>query len=324
MVVKLTALVTALLLDVLLGDPPNRFHPVVAMGSLIRKLTADWNRGGSGFRLVMGIVVVLLGGALFSLPWLLVEAWVTPLADWLQGVLLGILLKPVFSCRSLLKAGREVQMALQDGDLEEGRRLVSWHLVSRDTSQLSEGEVASAAVESLAENLTDSFLAPLMYFTIGGLPLAWAYRFVNTADAMIGYRTKEFETFGKAAARFDDALNWLPARISALAIVFAAILPGYSVSGAWRTMRQQFARTVSPNAGWTMAAAAGALGVRLEKRGAYCLEGGEDLPDIQDIRRARILLTVAMILCILFCGAAAFAVQSLSSPVGHGMVIGSV
>jgi len=300
--VKLIALAAALALDIFAGDPPTRLHPVAAMGALIRWLTHRWNHGSSAHRLLAGCVLALVGAALFSLPWILALNLFSFLPVWIRGVLLGLLLKPVFSFRTLLKAGREVQLALSSGDLVEARRLAAWHLVSRDTTDLSSQEVSAAAVESLAENLTDSFLAPLLCFAVGGLPLAWAYRFINTADAMIGYRSDAFEFFGKASARIDDMLNWLPARATGLLLVIAAGLTGLDMHAAWKTMLAQHNRTSSPNAGWTMAAAAGALRVTLAKREYYSLEGGPDLPQADDIGRAETLLKTAAAVGTVLCG----------------------
>lgn len=305
----LISLAFALVLDLSFGDPPTRFHPVAAMGTLIRQLTR-WNRGSSTRRLLAGCALVLLGAALFSLPWILLHNPFSSIPVWMQVVLTGLLLKPVFSFRTLLKAGREVQRALSTGDLVEGRRLVAWHLVSRDTSHLSSQEVAAAVVESLAENLTDSFVAPLLCFAVGGLPLAWAYSFINTADAMIGYRSEEFEHFGKAAARLDDILNWLPARVTGVLLVLAAGLTGLDMHAAWKTMLAQHNRTSSPNAGWTMAAAAGALGVTLVKRENYSLEGGPALPQPGDISRTVGLLRAAAAAATVLCGVVIAALNS--------------
>jgi adenosylcobinamide-phosphate synthase len=305
MAASLIALLTALLIDLALGDPPNRFHPVVAMGSVIRlgdRLAGDGRPAG---RFLCGLGILLLGAGLFGLPWLALPGLIHALPVWLQGILQGLLLKPMFSLRRLLEAGRAVQCALEQGTLGEARQLVAWHLVSRDTSQLSAGQVSSAAIESLAENLTDSFFAPLLAFALGGLPLAWFYRFCNTADAMIGYHTPRYEYLGKPAARLDDALNWLPARLAGLFLVAAAGLCRESLSGAWRGLRRDHARTSSPNAGWTMAAAAGALGVRLEKIGHYCLAGGENWPTPGDISRASRMILAAAGLAALFCGGVA-------------------
>jgi adenosylcobinamide-phosphate synthase len=311
--VGLIALSVAVGLDLVFGDPPNRFHPVVAMGSLIRWGMDRAPQAGAARQLLFGSAWILFGGSLFALPWVLLGGWISPLPAWAQGLILGILLKPVFSLRRLLEAGRNVQAALQDGNLPDARRLVAWHLVSRDTASLDAGQVASATIESLAENLTDSFFAPLLAFAIGGVPLAWFYRFANTADAMIGYHTPQFEYLGKFAARLDDVLNWLPARLAALLVVAAGgvcglkpsrgLKPslGLKPSGAWRTMLAYHSRTSSPNAGWTMAAAAGALSVRLEKIGHYCLEGGRELPSAEDIHRAAVLVVVGAGLCFVVC-----------------------
>jgi adenosylcobinamide-phosphate synthase len=196
------------------------------------------------------------------------------------------LLKPIFAYRNLRRAVMSVAEALVQHNLAEARRLLGWHLVSRDTSNLSEAEVVGAAIESLAENLTDSLTAPLLAYAIGGLPVAWGYRFVNTADAMWGYRTSEFEQLGKFPARLDDILNWLPARLTGWLLVVAAWLVGADARRAARTMLTQHRRTPSPNAGWTMSAMAGALGVTLNKRGVYELEGGPGRLDVAAIRRA--------------------------------------
>lgn len=308
MTAALIALLTAFLIDFTLGDPPNRFHPVVAMGSLIRALTGRWNRGGNARRFFAGTGLILIGGALFSVPWVLLGGFAEArLPGWIVGLLMGLCLKPVFAFRGLLKAGREVRQALLKDDLTEARRLVAWHLVSRDTSTLSEGQVASATIESLAENLTDSFLSPLLCFGVGGLGLAWFYRFVNTADAMIGYHSADFEYFGKFAARLDDVLNWLPARIAALLLILAAGLCRLSTRKAFHTMIDQHHRTSSPNAGWTMAAAAGALGIILEKPRNYRLEGGQALPQAEDISRALRLVAVSLFVSLIFCGGLIFA-----------------
>ena len=311
MQVALIALLTAFLMDLLLGDPPNRFHPVVAMGNLIRRGTRQWNRGSSTRQFWLGAALMLGGGALFALPWLPVQMAWQGLPIWAQGVLTGVFLKPVFAFRGLLKAGQEVQQALLADDLTAARKLTAWHLVSRDTGQLSGPQIASAAVESLAENLTDSFLSPLLCFAVGGLPLAWFYRFINTADAMIGYRTPAYEYFGKFAARLDDVLNWLPARLAGFWLAAAAGLCRLDAKTALRVMIGQHDRTSSPNAGWTMAAAAGALGVVLEKSAHYRLEGSSQYPEARDIGRAIQLVRVSLWASLLFCGGVIFGVQSL-------------
>ena len=297
------ALALAFLLDLLFAELPNKWHPVSLIGRFISSLTRKWNVGSPLKRFQKGFLLVFLGVLLFGFPFALLLVFGKGLPWWLMGTLTGVLLKPTFALKALLKAGLDVHHALKVGDLDEARRLVAWHLVSRDTSQLSEGQVSSAVLESLSENLTDSFVTPLLCYAIGGLPLAWAYRFVNTADAMIGYRNEAYEHFGKTAAVLDDIYNWIPARLAGLILVLASACCGADVRNAWQTMMRDHANTPSPNSGWTMAALAGALGIKMEKPGAYCLMGGSELPDVDDIKRANtIVLISGVITCFLTGG----------------------
>ena len=190
-----------------------------------------------------------------------------PVAYILVGALL---LKSTFAVRMLHQAAVRVRRPLAEGDLDRARRGLP-SLVSRDPSGLSAEQTAAAAVESVSENMSDSFLGPWLFFALFGLPGAVAYRAVNTLDSMVGYRG-EYEFLGKASARLDDLLNLVPARLTALLLVFATLLlPGQRCSRAWKVMWRDRSRTSSPNAGWTMSAMAGALGVELEKVGHYRL-----------------------------------------------------
>ncbi len=210
----------------------------------------------------------------------------------LQIVGEACIIKTTFSVRGLDRAANQVQVALDSADLPAARRLLGWSLVSRDTSALDEAQVASAAIESVAENASDSLIAPLFYYTLGGLPLALVYRFANTADAMLGYHTAEFEWLGKVPARLDDLLNLLPARLTGWLIVLASLLTSGNIQRAKLTMHQDAANTSSPNAGYPMSSMAGALGVELEKPGHYRLGSGGRKPTGADIQPARQILFV--------------------------------
>ncbi len=282
----------ALALDAILGDPPNRWHPVAWQGRWLA-WAERWAPARSPFRLVYGALIVVLGAALSAGP-----AW--GIARLLQRLPVGAgllieaaALKLAVAARGLDRAAAQVEAALRRGDLSEARRLLGWHLVSRPTDDLSAEEVAAAAVESVAENLTDGLVAPLTAWIVGGLPGVWAYRFVQTADSMWGYRDPAHEWLGKAAARLDDLLNWGPARLGAMLLVLSAALLGEDARRAWRAWRMEAGRTASPNAGQTMATMAGALGVTLTKRGHYALRGGDQpvTPDV--LRRARRMLVLA-------------------------------
>jgi adenosylcobinamide-phosphate synthase len=275
----LFVLLLAVVWDLLLGDPPGRLHPVAWIGALI-SVGRSWARHlpremlavyGAFLIIAVGVVAImgaLLAQALAGLLW-----W--PLALCAQAWLL----KCAFSIRALVSAVWQVRDALAEGELAAARQTVAVHLVSRRTDDLDAGATAGAAVESLAENLTDSWAAPLCFYLAAGLPGAWLYRAVNTADAMIGYREELLEQLGGASARLDDALNWIPARLAALALCLGAWLGQASASRAWQVMRRDGGLTESPNAGRTMAAMAGALGVTLEKRGHYRLGDGPP-PDV--------------------------------------------
>ncbi len=277
----------ALALDGLFGEPPAAVHPTVWMGRCIAA-GRHRRRGTAPISSLLQGAALSVGGAIGTAGCAAVAerlALKTPLPG--QALLRGALLKPALSLRALLDAGAEVERALAAGDLPEARRRLAWHLVSRATGELSAAEVAGAAIESLAENLGDGLVAPLLAFRAKRLAGAYLVRFANTADAMLGYRTPELEWFGKPVARLDDTLNWLPARVAALCIVLAAPLGGGSPRAALGAARRDAGRTASPNAGWPMAAMAGALGVRLTKRGAYALNPAGREPTLADLAHAR-------------------------------------
>jgi adenosylcobinamide-phosphate synthase len=210
----------------------------------------------------------------------------------------GLAASTLLAYRGLDRAVGEVQAALEAGDLDEARRLLSWHLVSRPTAELRPDEVAAAAIESLAENISDSLMAPALAYLLGDLPGLAVYRLVNTADAMWGYHTERYELLGKAAARLDDLLNLLPARLTALLLALAAQLACGRGSAAWATALRHAGRTTSPNAGWPMAAMAGALDTVLTKREHYSLGDGSRSPDAAMIREARRIARAAVLLLV--------------------------
>jgi adenosylcobinamide-phosphate synthase len=245
-----------------------------------------------GAALVMGgaIVVSIIGGVVEALLQLLPLPWY-----WLAE---ACVLKTTFAWRALVQAAQQVQAALEAGELERARQLVSWHLVSRDTATLTPSQVAAATVESVAENASDGIMAPLLCYALGGLPGALAYRFINTADAMLGYRDAEREWLGKVPARLDDLVNLGPARLTAGVFLLATWLLGGPVRRAWRVWWRDAGQTASPNAGWPMSVMAGALGVELKKVGYYCLGAGQALPAAQDIPAALRLLAWTVVLAV--------------------------
>ena len=285
------ALLLAVALDLAFGDPPNRLHPVAWLGRALAAGRRRLCRGSPPSLLVGGALVTLGAAALAGLAAWVVQALSRRLGP--GGALLeAIALACLLSLRGLAAAARGVASALERGDLEGARVAVGRDLVSRPTATLEAEQVASATIESLAENLTDAFLAPACFFLVFGLPGAAVYRALNTADAMFAYREGPLEHFGKVAARLDELLNLLPARLAGWALVGGAALTGESAPRALTVMRRDRRRTASPNAGWTMAAMAGALGVVLEKPDAY-RPGDGSPPAVSDIGRAIRVLAAA-------------------------------
>lgn len=321
-------------LDVVFGEPPVRLHPVVWMGQYLQwageriapsvVVDAPSSRGAmhaNASRIVerapislpetsmaataqdarcqfrLGALAWLLGAAVTtSLAWG-VQGALGQLPVWLAVPLLALCLKPLFAWRMLRDLVAQVEAALGQG-LQAGRDRLA-HLVSRDVQRLDEAGVRESAIETLAENLSDSVVAPLLWFALLGLPGAALYRFANTADAMWGYPGvhggRHWQWAGKWAARADDVLNWLPARLTAGLLMLGA---GRTL---WQALPAQAALTPSPNGGWPMGAMALRLGVGLGKPGVYRLNAQAPAPQAshtwQALRRARRAVWLAVALC---------------------------
>jgi adenosylcobinamide-phosphate synthase len=281
------AMVLALLIDRWWGEPPVRWHPVVWMGqgldAMGRRIAPAMGQAAptSARVFVAGAMAWIAGaGVVVLIAW--AAAWaVGHMPLWLQALALGLLLKPLLAWRMLRDEVRAVEAALGES-LATGRERLSW-LVSRDVSALDVAQVRESAIESLAENLNDSVVAPIFWFVLLGLPGAALYRFANTADAMWGYRgvykDQNWEWAGKWAARADDVLSWLPARLTALLLVLAS-------RARWRAVCREAAKTPSPNSGWPMATMAVALDIRLGKPGVYVLNPTGRQPTRTDTARA--------------------------------------
>ncbi len=303
------ALLLALAIDRWCGEPPSDLHPVVWMGRALgacgvrvapaqvtgRDLRSFWLAAIAWCALAA--IVLLIAAALQWAAWAYLPAWGAALV-------LGLLLKPLLAWRMLRGEVLAVESALGQS-LAAGRARLAW-LVSRDVQQLDAVAVRESAIESLAENLSDSVVAPIFWFVLLGLPGAALYRFANTADAMWGYPGmrggRYWQWAGKWAARADDGLSWLPARLTAL-LLWAVALGAVS----WRDLRAQAGLTPSPNGGWPMGAMALALGVRLAKPGVYVLNAAGRAARAADTQQAvglasksiAMLITVALAALVL-------------------------
>ena len=270
----------ALLLDWLFGWPDWLYtrigHPVTWIGRVITRLETRLNRSDASrsHRIMVGAIAGLFVVAMCGVTGLLLQA---VLPDGFSGVVLGALLAwPLLAARSLHDHVADVQQPLAAGNVERARNAVSM-IVGRDPAQLDEAGIARSAIESLAENTADGVVAPLFWGVLFGLPGIAAYKAVNTLDSMIGYRNDKYEAYGKFAARLDDLVNWIPARLTG----FAFVLVSADRQQAWQVMWRDAGLHRSPNAGWPEAAMAAGLNCRLSGPRSYG-DGLEQHPWVND------------------------------------------
>jgi len=251
-------------LDLIIGDPAWLPHPVVGMGRLtswmekvmLRLARTPFSRRVAGLLLVFLVV----GATYLAASWLLrTLSGSAPVVAVLVEVWL---VSTVLAVKSLGQAARRVKDFLQVEEIEEARRSLGW-IVGRDTGNLDEPEIVRGCIETVAENTSDGVVAPIFYLFLGGVPLALAYKAVNTLDSMVGYRDEKYRDFGWAAARLDDLANFIPARLTVVFLLLAAVFFGLGASCGWRTVRQDAWKHPSPNGGYPEAAVAGSLRVRL-------------------------------------------------------------
>ncbi|XOQ26819.1 MAG: Cobalamin biosynthesis protein CobD [Mitsuokella multacida] len=263
--------ILAFVIDTIIGDPRTKLHPVVLIGRLISFLERIYYRreDGNQRKFFNGAILVLLvlfitydvaAGIIYLayyIPW-----------EWGVEAVEALLLAFTISPKSLAKAGRGIYALLLTGEIDKARKAVGW-IVGRDTEHLDEAEIARATVETIAENTVDGVIAPLFFFVLGGVPLAFLYRAANTMDSMLGYKNEKYLYFGRAAAKLDDVLNYIPARITGLLFVMAAMLLGFDAHNALQMMRRDASKHPSPNGGYAEATMAGALHIRLGGVNSY-------------------------------------------------------
>ena len=311
---KILALTAAgFLLDLMLGDPEWFPHPVVMMGRVIvrleKVLRGSFSDTPEGRRRAGMILAAVLPAGTFFIALLIIKiaGFIHPSLGYTAA---GIWCWQALAMCCLKKESENVRRKLVSGTLAEARKAVG-RIVGRDTGELSDAGVTRAAVETVAENFSDGEIAPLFYMLIGGAPLALAYKAVNTMDSMVGYKNEDYIDFGRAAAKLDDAANFLPSRLAAILLIAAAPLVGLDGKNAFRIWRCDRRKHASPNSAQTEAAMAGALHVQLAGPASYFGErvekpyiGDPDRPiEPEDIRRANRLMYAAGFLGILVMGA---------------------
>ena len=259
------AMLLGFLLDCLLGDPRTIPHPVVCMGKLIswleKAFRALFPKTKLGENLAGGCIWLVTVAVSFLIPWGLLKltGMVSP---WLRLLLQAIFCWQVLAAKSLRQESMKVYEALKTGTIEDARHAVSM-IVGRDTQALDADAVTRAAVETVAENCSDGVIAPMLYFALGGGPLAFAYKAVNTMDSMLGYVEQPYQNVGLVPARMDDVCNYLPARISGIMMLLAGGLLGLNFRNGWKIFLRDRYNHASPNSAQTESACAGLMGLRL-------------------------------------------------------------
>jgi adenosylcobinamide-phosphate synthase len=290
----------AVVFDVTFGEPPATLHPVVWMGRSIVLCERLVTARGRVVQFAAGTAIAVGVPTVFAFAAWRVDASLRghPVLEIVVG---AFLLKTTFALAALVRAACAIRDAVTQGRIDDARRGLR-ALCSRDASKLTAREIVAATIESIAENASDSFVAPLFWFALCGLPGAIFYRAVNTLDSMIGYHG-HYEWLGKAAARLDDAMNLVPARLTAWLLIFGGAFAGFDVRRASRVLVRDGALTESPNAGRPMAAMAGLLGLELAKAGHYRLGDAVEALEPWQIDRASRVTLVASVLAVMLATA---------------------
>ena len=290
----------AILLDLLFGDPKNRFHPTAWIGILIGTITTRMKNENYNLEKLGGIFIVLipvcisivvLSGLDFSSDLISVES-LSILISIISGV---VLFKMTIAIKGMERHALAVLDSIQKNDLTQARTNLSM-IVKRNTKNLDKNHILSGTLESLSENIVDGITGPMFYFAIFGLPGAFVYRIVNTVDSMVGYKTQMFKNLGWFGANCDNVLNYIPSRLTGLTIVLGSMLLGHDWKNCYEIFKRDGKKTDSPNAGYPMAAFAGALGTKFEKLEHYSLGTGEYEITSKKVKDAISLMKVTSLL----------------------------
>ena len=293
----------ALLLDFLVGDPKTKYHPTAWIGKLIASLVPFTKSNSAKRELMGGILLVIVIVVTICVVLVVLDIGISLLTiDFVSliiSIVVGsILLKTTIAIRGMQKHALAVVDAVEEGDLDSARNHLSM-IVKRDTKNLDKNHILSGVLESVSENTVDGVTGPLFYYAIFGLPGAFVYRAINTIDSMVGYKTTMFKNVGWFGAKCDTILNYAPSRLTGLVMILGALILGYNWKESLYIMRRDSRKLESPNAGFPMAALAGALGTRLEKMNYYTIGNGSI-----EFTKSHIIsaITLMKVSSILFCG----------------------
>ena len=290
----------AILLDLLFGDPKNRFHPTAWIGNLIGNITTRMKNENYNLEKFGGIFIVLIPVCIsivvllsldFSIDLISIES-LSILISIISGI---VLFKMTIAIKGMERHALAVLDSIQKNDLTQARTNLSM-IVKRNTKNLDKNHILSGTLESLSENIVDGITGPMFYFAIFGLPGAFVYRIVNTVDSMVGYKTQMFKNLGWFGANCDNVLNYIPSRLTGLTIVLGSMLLGHDWKNCYEIFKRDGKKTDSPNAGYPMAAFAGALGTKFEKLEHYSLGTGEYEITSKKVKDAISLMKVTSLL----------------------------
>ena len=290
----------AILLDLILGDPKNRYHPTAWIGNLIGTITTRIRNENQNLEKFSGIFIILIPisistiiliGLQYGIDFINIE-FLSILVSLISGI---ILFKLTIAIKGMERHALAVLDAVEKNELNKARTNLSM-IVKRNTKNLDKNHILSGTLESLSENIVDGITGPMFYFSIFGLPGAFAYRIVNTVDSMVGYKTQMFKNLGWFGANCDNILNYIPSRLTGLTIVLGSMLLGYDWKNCYEIFKRDGKKTDSPNAGYPMAAFAGALGTKFEKLEHYSLGTGDNEITSKKVKDAITLMKVTSLL----------------------------
>ncbi|MEK6870252.1 MAG: cobalamin biosynthesis protein [Thermoproteota archaeon] len=307
----------ALVLDFAVGDPRNKFHPTAWLGSLIAKLTPHTKNSSENLEKLGGIFIILISSGIVASLMIFLDIGIKLITvDYIYIIISvivgGVLLKTTIAIKGMEKHALAVVTALEQNNISSARDNLSM-IVKRNTKNLDKNHVFSGVLESISENTVDGITGPLFYFALFGLPGAFVYRVINTADSMIGYKTDIFKNVGWFGANCDKILNYIPSRLTGFIMILSAMILGNNWRKSYEIMIRDGRKTKSPNAGYPMAAIAGALGAKFEKIDHYSLGDGNISFTKDHVKSA---ISIMKVTSILFCGIVVVPILLLLSYLG--------
>ena len=312
----------AIMLDLIFGDPKNRYHPTAWIGNFIGNLVPLFKNENVNLEKFGGILIVLISTAvvgilLIALNLKLDSIIGNELVNMIVIIVISaILLKTTIAIKGMEKYALAVTKALENDDIDEARVNLAM-ITKRKTKNLDKNHVLSGVLESISENTVDGITGPMFYFALFGLPGAFVYRVINTIDSMIGYKTEMFKNLGWFGANCDNILNYIPSRLTAMTMVLGAMLLRYDWKNCYEIFKRDGKKTDSPNAGYPMAALAGALGTKLEKIEHYSL--GTNIQEITS-KKVKDAITLMKITSLLFYGIVSIPIILFISFVGSILI----